>query len=66
VSENSIGESAVSGILWQQRQQNWPVAARGKASALKPGLERRVCQPPRVSASVNQKKYRGIHDGYDG
>jgi hypothetical protein len=53
VSENSVGEAKFRASCVYARQ-NWPVAARWKASALKPGLEHRARQFPGVGAAVNQ------------
>ena len=51
VSENSVGEAAVSGILCQREAEPARCGAVEGPPRSKPGLERRVCQRP-VSARL--------------
>ena len=54
VSENSVGEAAVSGILCQREAELVRCGNHGKPFGLKVARELPICKPPGVDASLNQ------------
>jgi hypothetical protein len=54
VSDNSVGNAAVSSVLCQYEADPGPSPRGGKPFGLRTGGELRVCKPFGVGATVNQ------------